>query len=85
MKKIIEEVEGEGLQSLLGENVTIFCECYIYSGKLVGVNDTDILLSDAHIVYETGELNVSGFTDAQPFKNDQYVRIAKIESYGKSS
>lgn len=85
MKKIIEQVEGEGLESLLGENITVFCECYIYSGKLVGVNEHDILLSEAHIVYETGELNKSEFTDAQPFKHYQYIRIAKIESYGKSA
>ena len=85
MKKLVEEVSGEGLESLLGENVTIWCECYIYAGKLVGVNDLDILLSGASIVYETGPFGASGFKDAQPLPGDWYVRMAKIESYGVMS
>lgn len=49
MKKLVkvEEIEGEGLLSLLGENVTLFCQIYIYSGKLIGVNDTCVLLENA--------------------------------------
>lgn len=85
MMKIIEEVSGEGLESLLGENVTLWCECYIYAGKLVGVNETDVLLEDAKIVYETGPLNEKGFQDAQSLPSKWYVRIAKIESYGVMS
>ena len=65
MKKLVEEVSGEGLESLLGENITVWCECYIYSGKLVGVNDDDILLEGASVVYETGVLSEAGFQDSQ--------------------
>ena len=34
MKKIVQEVEGEGLVKLLGERVTLFCAKYIYTGTL---------------------------------------------------
>jgi len=85
MKKLIEEVAGEGLESLLGENVTLWCECYIYAGKLIGVNTDDVLLEDAKVVYETGPLKTAGFKDSQELPNQWYVRTAKIESYGKMS
>ena len=72
------------MESLLGEEVMVWCECYIYSGRLIGVNSNDILLENAHVVYETGDLNQAGYTDAQPFKHNHYIRISKIESYGKA-
>lgn len=82
MKKIIEDTE-DGLESLLGEHITVWCECYIYAGKLVGVNDTCIKLADAKIVYETGPLTEAGFKDAQPLPADWYIQVAKIESFGR--
>ena len=82
MKKLVEEVSGEGLESLIGEHVLIWCMNYNYSGKLIGVNEKDILLAVPSIVYETGELNTEGFKDAQPLPNDQYIRIDSTESYG---
>ena len=85
MKKLVEEVSGEGLESLLGKHVAIWCECYIYAGKLIGVNDEDILLSDAKIVYETGPLAEHGLKDAQALPGKWYVRTSKIESYGAMS
>src|SRR5208282_5297819 len=56
MKQIVTvtEVEGEGLEALLGQNVLLFCLNYIYTGKLVGVNSTFVKLEGAKIVYETG-------------------------------
>lgn len=83
MKKIVTvtEVEGEGLVALLGQNVLLFCSNYFYAGKLVGVNKDDVLLTEASIVYETGELCATTFRDAQCLPNDLYVRTAAIESY----
>lgn len=83
MRKIIEEVSGEGLSGLLGERVSIWCGNYIYTGKLTGVNETDILLDDASIVYETGELCAPTWKDAQKLPGPWYIRTAAIESYGK--
>lgn len=83
MRKLVEEVEGEGLISLIGERVTLFCANYIYTGKLVGVNDSDVLLQDAAIVYETGPLGDKQWKDAQPLPGPWYVRTSFVESYGK--
>ena len=85
MKKIIGEVSGEGLESLLGETVILFCMNYFYTGKLTGVNTDDVILTNPEIVYETGSFSESGWSDAQRllFCDELYVRTSSIESYGK--
>lgn len=82
MRKIVETVEGEGLDKLLGERVTLFCMNYIYTGLLSGVNEKCVLLKDAAIVYETGALGETKWTDAQPLPHDWYVVTSSIESFG---
>lgn len=85
MKKLVkvEEVAGEGLVGLMGENVTLFCLNYIYHGKLVGMNDTCIKLEDACVVYATGAFTDKNFTDAQPIpRKEWYVQTSAIESFG---
>ena len=84
MKKLVEDVGGEGLESLLGETVILFCMNYFYTGKLIGVSTDDVLLSDPEIIYQTGSFAVEGWEDSQKTCCDeQYVRISAIESYGK--
>jgi len=82
MKKIVQEISGEGLDKLLGERVTLFCLNYIYTGKLTGVNETCVLLEGAAIVYETGELSTKTWKDAQALPNDWYVQRSCIEAFG---
>ena len=82
MRKLVEEVPGGGLDSLLGERVTLFCANYIYTGKLVGVNENFVKLQDAAIVYETGPLNDKQWRDAQPLPGPWYIVTTAIESYG---
>jgi len=82
MRKIVEDVSGEGLEKLLGERVTLFCLNYIYTGKLMGVNATCVLLEDASIVYETGPLNDTHWKDAQALPGPWYVQIGCVESFG---
>ena len=82
MKKFIMEDEKEGFIKLLGERVTIFCNSYIYSGKLIGVNDTCVLLEEAEIVYETGYLETKEWQDAQKLPNNWYVQLSAVESFG---
>ena len=85
MRKLVQEVENEGLEKLLGETVTLFCLNYFYNGKLVGVNDDCVLLQDPKIIYETGEWSLKNWKDAQSLGMPElYVRIDAIESYGKS-
>lgn len=84
MKKLIQvtEVDGEGLEMLMGQTVTLFCQIYIYTGKLVGVNESFVKLEDAKVVYETGAFDEKSWKDAQDLPNDWYVKIQSIESYG---
>lgn len=81
MKKLMED-KDEGLIKLLGQRVTLFCCRYIYTGKLEGVNEDCVLLTDAGIVYETGPLNTTEWKDVQKLPNDWYVTRASIESFG---
>jgi len=81
--KRIEDTADTGLAALLGERVQVWCMNYIYAGTLSGVNDHDIELSDAAVVYETGPLSTAP-TDQQSLPGGVwYVRISAIESYGR--
>ena len=82
MKKLVEEIEGEGLEALMGEKVTLFCCRYIYTGKLIGISATSVLLEDVGIVYETGPFDESEWKDMQKLPKDWYVKRSSIESYG---
>ena len=82
MKKLVEEVSGEGLVKLIGERVTLFCSNYIYTGKLIGVNDECILLEDCGIVYETGSFDDKKWKDYQKLPNQFYIMKQAIEGFG---
>jgi hypothetical protein len=87
MKKLVtvEQIEGEGLDALLGENVLLMCGNYFYSGKLVGITADCVKLEDPAIVYETGKWSDTGYTDRQALHTDVwYVMRAAIESFGLS-
>ena len=82
MQKVVE-ASGEGLESLLGKKVTLFCANYFYSGKLIGVSKTCVKLEDAAIVYETGPFSDPTYKDEQKLgAKEFYVRIPAIESFG---
>ena len=81
MKMLVEQKEGEGMEGLTGEVITVFSLNYIYTGKLVGVNDTCIKLENASIVYETGELHTKEWKDAQKLPKPIYIMTRCIESF----
>lgn len=85
MKKLVkvEEVAGEGLIGLMGEDVLILCMNYFYAGKLIGVNEQFIQLENVHIVYETGSFSNKAYTDAQKISDIFYIQLSAVESYGK--
>ena len=88
MKKIIQvqEVEGEGLEALLGKEVILFCINYNYAGVLTGVNTHDVILEKPKKVFETGDFGEKGFKDAQALPAMEWrVRTSSIESYGEMS
>jgi hypothetical protein len=71
-----------GLVELLGARVTLFCLNYIYTGKLVYIGNSCVMLGEASIVYETGPLDSKEWTDAQRLPGDWYVQLGAIESFG---
>ena len=87
MKQIIQvtEVDGEGLDALLGKRVLLMCAGYFYEGKLVGVNELFVKLDDAAIVYSTGKWSDSDYEDIQKLHEKVwYVQRGLIESFGES-
>lgn len=85
MRKLVEQVDGEGLDGLLGERVLLVCAGYFYEGKLVGVNDTFVKLDDAAIVYSTGSWSDKNYSDIQKLNSHEwYVQRGLIESFGRS-
>ncbi len=86
MKKVVTvtEVEGEGFEALLDKQVIIFGMSWIYSGKLIGVNKTCILLENPKIVYETGAFNSKSFTTAEKLPFQIYIQTATIESFAET-
>ena len=81
MKRVVETKEG-GLVAMLGEKVSLFCGIYIYTGKLIGVNEDHVELDDVSIVYETGELTEGDWKDAQQLPSPWRVMLQGIESWG---
>ncbi len=84
MKKTVQviEVENEGFMALLDEVITIFCLNYIYTGKLIGISSTCVLLENPSIVYETGDFSAKGWKDVQKLPNQIYIQTGCIESFG---
>lgn len=83
MKKLIEvSNEESGLLALMGKRITLYCMNFIYTGKLVGVNDTYVLLTDAAIVYNTGPHDEKNWEDAQALPHDWHVMLSAVESFG---
>lgn len=84
MKRLVkvEEIEGEGFVGLMGQTITCFCAVYIYTGKLIGVNDDCIKLENPAIVYQTGAFTDKKWEDAQALPNEIYLQKAMIEAFG---
>ena len=78
----VTEVEKEGFLALLGETITCFCAVYIYTGTLIGVNDTCIKLRNPKIVYETGNFDSKNWKDAQSLPHELYIQVGMVEAFG---
>lgn len=85
MKKLVTEVENEGLMALLGKRVMIFGMNYIYAGTLMGVNETCVLLEDGGIVYNTGSFDNTKFEDFQKLPYPNYIMLNSIESFSETN
>lgn len=84
MKKLVE-VKEDGLESLMGEKVILYCANYFYTGKLEGVSRTLVKLSEPAIVYETGDFSDKQWKDVQAMRVPElYVRVAMVEAFSRS-
>lgn len=83
MKQVVTvtEVQGEGLEAFLNQEVILLCANYFYGGKLVGLNDKFVKLDDAKIIYETGEWSNTSWKDVQKLGDGHYVMVSAIESF----
>lgn len=79
MKKIVQTVEvpGQGLEALLGEQVTFFCLNYIYHGKLIGVNTNDVLLENSRCIWRWRGANTLNELARNGASRDEYTRITE--------
>jgi hypothetical protein len=75
------EVPGEGLVGLIGQVVTFWCASYIWTGTLVGVNEQDVKLEHASLVFDTGTFTAKTWQDAQKLPHAIYLMKASIEAY----
>lgn len=90
MKKLVtvteprtEIVEEDAyLMSLMGQRVTFWCMNYIWTGKLIGVNNVNVLLEDAHLVFETGAFNTKDWKDAQKLPGEMAIQLSAVEAFG---
>jgi hypothetical protein len=55
---------------------------YIYTGKLVSVNDTYVELESPAIVYETGSFTEKNWRDAQSLPNNIFLMLSSVEAFG---
>lgn len=79
----LAEVSEEGLESLIGQQIVLFCANYFYTGKLIGVNNTCVKLEGPSIIYETGDFSKKEYSDCQSLcTKEWYVQTSAIESFG---
>jgi hypothetical protein len=81
MQRIVETDNG-GYALLLGKPIVLFCNIYIYTGTLTGVNDDHLELAKPKLVYETGPLMEPEWQDAQDLPSPWRVNKCSIESWG---
>jgi hypothetical protein len=84
MKHIIDNNDTNIIDTYLGEITTIFCCRYIYTGKVIKIDDKHLVLEGCKIVYETGEFCDKNWKDAQSLETKEWViALQSIESFGK--
>ena len=79
---VIDSDSMKEFEDAFGQEVCLFGVVYIYAGKLVGVNDTHVVLRDAGIVYETGPFTDNKWRDFQKLPAKEVkVRKSAVESW----
>jgi hypothetical protein len=83
MKTIIENSDCEIIEQYLGLQITLFCCRYLYTGKLIAIDDQFLTLEDPKIVYETGSFEDNNWKDSQSLNIKKWnISLQSIESFG---
>ena len=76
-----EVVEVESFEDFVGKKLAFQCARYIYFGKVEKVNSIFIELSDAQIVFDTGDFSNNEASDAQNLPKEKvYLMRQSIET-----
>jgi len=73
--------EIETLDDLVGQKYAFQCARYIYFGKVKTINSTYIELTNASIVYNTGELKAKDAEDKQELPSNLFIMRNAIENF----
>jgi hypothetical protein len=87
MKKIVEEVGGEGLNDLLGKKIMVYSCRFFYTGTLKSFDSNYLTLSDAKIIYDTGthQKDKTAWESVEDlWAKDWRIRLACVESFGEA-
>lgn len=77
-----EEVEEvNNLEDLVGKKYAFQCARYIYFGKVKTISATYIELTDASVVYETGELKAKDASNKQELPSNLFIMRNAIENF----
>jgi len=66
-----DAVEVESMSDFVGQKLAFQCARYIYFGKVEKVNETFIELSDAQMVFDTGEFSSKTPSNAQDLPKER--------------
>jgi hypothetical protein len=86
MKKIVE-TSASPFDPLLGKTIVVYACRFIYTGILSEVDDKVLVLTNAQIVYDTGEHKSpkKAWACVEPLWSDTWnIQVDSIESFGLS-
>jgi hypothetical protein len=78
-----ESKEIKNLDELVGETYCFQCARYIYHGKVKSVNSDYIELTNAGVVFETGDYSNSSPSDRQSLPNNVFIMRGSVEAFYK--
>lgn len=83
-RSLPEGTKTTGLSELVGYRVLLMCANYFYEGVLVHIDETDAILDEAAIIYDTGpwnQIKISGWKNRQLLLGQHGVKLQAVESY----
>lgn len=88
LEKLVQKTPSQNWEVLAdfrerGQSVTLWCGVYIYHGDVERVEDGFVVLSNAYVVYGTGDLGDGRkFSEVERINDEWFVNVQFIESFG---